>query len=170
MEHTHVLTVNELTRRLRLWKPTAYDLLHSGESAAVRCGKVGRIPEEAVESLLRGGANEQRTTEKPRPPASQSEKPACCPVLRQEPRMMGRLRVTAEATIAPSRLSGRRACFLCQPCVRRNAQAGAWAAGRLPHRRWRGWTQNRESPGVAARALLTGADGDSARKTVSKHG
>ena len=48
------LTVAEVAALMRVSKMTVYRLVHSGDLTAVRVGRSFRVPENAVQSYLRG--------------------------------------------------------------------------------------------------------------------
>ncbi|CEA09062.1 Helix-turn-helix domain protein [Arthrobacter saudimassiliensis] len=55
------LTVSEVADVMRVSKMTVYRLVHSGELPAVRFGRSYRVPESAVQQVLRDAATNRRT-------------------------------------------------------------------------------------------------------------
>lgn len=54
------LTVSEVARVMRVSKMTVYRMIHSGELPAVQFGRSYRVPESAVEEVLKGAQPEMR--------------------------------------------------------------------------------------------------------------
>ena len=54
LSEVRFLTVAEVASIMRVSKMTVYRLVHSGEMPAVRVGRSFRVPEDAVDSYLRG--------------------------------------------------------------------------------------------------------------------
>jgi excisionase family DNA binding protein len=52
------LTVAEVAALMRVSKMTVYRMVHSGELTAVRVGRSFRVPERAVDALLKGAFGE----------------------------------------------------------------------------------------------------------------
>jgi excisionase family DNA binding protein len=48
-----LLTATEVAKRLRISKPTLYDLLRSGQLASLKIGRARRIPASAVDAFIR---------------------------------------------------------------------------------------------------------------------
>ncbi|MCC3290085.1 MULTISPECIES: helix-turn-helix domain-containing protein [unclassified Arthrobacter] len=55
------LTVSEVADVMRVSKMTVYRLVHSGELPAVRFGRSYRVPESAVQKVLRDAVIDRRT-------------------------------------------------------------------------------------------------------------
>ncbi|GAA4677688.1 helix-turn-helix domain-containing protein [Frondihabitans cladoniiphilus] len=49
------LTVAEVADMMRVSKMTVYRMVHSGELPAIRFGRSFRVPDSAVQAVLRGG-------------------------------------------------------------------------------------------------------------------
>ncbi|GAA4265564.1 helix-turn-helix domain-containing protein [Frondihabitans peucedani] len=49
------LTVAEVADMMRVSKMTVYRMVHSGELPAIRFGRSFRVPDAAVQAVLRGG-------------------------------------------------------------------------------------------------------------------
>lgn len=54
------LTVSEVARVMRVSKMTVYRMIHSSELPAVQFGRSYRVPESAVEEVLKGAQPERR--------------------------------------------------------------------------------------------------------------
>ena len=52
-EYRDLLTVEEVCEALSIERNLCYQLLNSGELKAFRCGRVWKIPREAVEQYVR---------------------------------------------------------------------------------------------------------------------
>ncbi|MHA7303800.1 helix-turn-helix domain-containing protein [Arthrobacter sp. TMN-49] len=52
--NVHFLTVQEVAEIMRVSKMTVYRMVHAGELPAVRFGRSYRVPQNAVETLLKG--------------------------------------------------------------------------------------------------------------------
>ncbi|MCC3275891.1 MULTISPECIES: helix-turn-helix domain-containing protein [unclassified Arthrobacter] len=55
------LTVSEVADVMRVSKMTVYRLVHSGELPAVRFGRSYRVPESAVQKVLRDAVIDRRS-------------------------------------------------------------------------------------------------------------
>ncbi|MCQ1999650.1 helix-turn-helix domain-containing protein [Arthrobacter zhaoxinii] len=55
------LTVSEVAGVMRVSKMTVYRLVHSGELPAVRFGRSYRVPESAVQKVLRDAVIDRRS-------------------------------------------------------------------------------------------------------------
>ncbi|KAD4060163.1 helix-turn-helix domain-containing protein [Arthrobacter yangruifuii] len=55
------LTVSEVAEVMRVSKMTVYRLVHSGELPAVRFGRSYRVPESAVQQVLRDAVVDRRS-------------------------------------------------------------------------------------------------------------
>lgn len=55
------LTVSEVADVMRVSKMTVYRLVHSGELPAVRFGRSYRVPESAVQQVLRNAVRDRRS-------------------------------------------------------------------------------------------------------------
>ncbi|MET4059783.1 excisionase family DNA binding protein [Arthrobacter sp. UYP6] len=55
------LTVSEVADVMRVSKMTVYRLVHSGELPAVRFGRSYRVPESAVQQVLKNAVIDRRT-------------------------------------------------------------------------------------------------------------
>ncbi|WP_104053065.1 MULTISPECIES: helix-turn-helix domain-containing protein [unclassified Arthrobacter] len=55
------LTVSEVADVMRVSKMTVYRLVHSGELPAVRFGRSYRVPESAVQQVLKNAVADRRT-------------------------------------------------------------------------------------------------------------
>ncbi|MDN3482669.1 helix-turn-helix domain-containing protein [Arthrobacter sp. APC 3897] len=55
------LTVSEVADVMRVSKMTVYRLVHSGELPAVRFGRSYRVPESAVQQVLKNAVADPRT-------------------------------------------------------------------------------------------------------------
>ncbi|MBO0897466.1 MULTISPECIES: helix-turn-helix domain-containing protein [Arthrobacter] len=55
------LTVSEVADVMRVSKMTVYRLVHSGELPAVRFGRSYRVPESAVQQVLKNAVSDRRT-------------------------------------------------------------------------------------------------------------
>ncbi|MCQ1949081.1 MULTISPECIES: helix-turn-helix domain-containing protein [Arthrobacter] len=55
------LTVSEVADVMRVSKMTVYRLVHSGDLPAVRFGRSYRVPESAVQKVLRDAVIDRRT-------------------------------------------------------------------------------------------------------------
>ena len=55
------LTVSEVADVMRVSEMTVYRLVHSGELPAVRFGRSYRVPESAVQKVLRDAVIDRRT-------------------------------------------------------------------------------------------------------------
>ena len=64
---TEVLTVSELSARLRVGRSSAYRLVKDGMIRSVRIGRTIRVPEAAVQEFL-GGARGDVVSQKPNAP------------------------------------------------------------------------------------------------------
>lgn len=51
----HVMTVEEVSKILRIGRSNAYALVRSGPIRAVKVGRIYRVPKAAVEDYLRAG-------------------------------------------------------------------------------------------------------------------
>ncbi|HEY4615909.1 MAG TPA: helix-turn-helix domain-containing protein [Citricoccus sp.] len=56
------MTVTEVAEMMRVSRMTVYRMIHSGEVPAVRFGRSYRVPESAVQQILRTGTTEVRAT------------------------------------------------------------------------------------------------------------
>lgn len=59
---TRFMTVTEVAEMMRVSRMTVYRMIHSGEVPAVRFGRSYRVPESAVQQILRTGTTEVRAT------------------------------------------------------------------------------------------------------------
>lgn len=50
----HFLTVQEVAALMRVSKMTVYRMVHAGDLPAVRFGRSYRVPQNAVEAILKG--------------------------------------------------------------------------------------------------------------------
>lgn len=65
------LKITQIMERLNVSRPTAYKLLHDGVIPGVRCGRVWRVSEKALETFLGGqGAGGERAGEVEKRPAA----------------------------------------------------------------------------------------------------
>ncbi|MCC3268395.1 helix-turn-helix domain-containing protein [Arthrobacter gengyunqii] len=55
------LTVSEVADVMRVSKMTVYRLVHSGELPAVRFGRSYRVPESAVQQVLKNAVTDRRS-------------------------------------------------------------------------------------------------------------
>ncbi len=55
-QYSDVLTVDEACEALRIGHNTIYALLSSGQLKAYRCGRVWKIPKQAVLEYIRGNS------------------------------------------------------------------------------------------------------------------
>lgn len=55
------LTVSEVAEVMRVSKMTVYRLVHSGDLPAVRFGRSYRVPESAVQQVLKNAVIDRRT-------------------------------------------------------------------------------------------------------------
>ena len=55
------LTVSEVADVMRVSKMTVYRLVHSGELPAVRFGRSYRVPESAVQQVLRNAVTDRQS-------------------------------------------------------------------------------------------------------------
>ncbi|MFJ7751404.1 helix-turn-helix domain-containing protein [Arthrobacter sp. NPDC097144] len=55
------LTVSEVAEVMRVSKMTVYRLVHSGDLPAVRFGRSYRVPESAVQQVLKNAVVDRRT-------------------------------------------------------------------------------------------------------------
>lgn len=56
------MTVTEVAGMMRVSRMTVYRMIHAGEVPAVRFGRSYRVPESAVEQILRAGASGAKAT------------------------------------------------------------------------------------------------------------
>jgi len=59
---TRFMTVTEVAEMMRVSRMTVYRMIHAGEVPAVRFGRSYRVPESAVQQILRAGGTEPRAT------------------------------------------------------------------------------------------------------------